>query len=721
MKHRYARLGVSVLAAAVLAVPMVVATAEVVVPSTPRVGSLVQVGPIDQVNAFPTWYRDNDGAGNTSRLEQCLPIPPATVDPFCAAPVLPNPAAPMSYPDNYPNEIFYQMATANPLPTMKVEMNLEGAYSTGAVIPGDEMVFARIRIRDGSFADGTVLRIIHPYGIDEITATAKKGINSTVDVGLAPGVFTGALGGRIGPFLKWDPAVAPPAPAGYTGDPAVLHSVVGSPYGTNSVTVQEKQPNGTFSTIASTDQFLIQGRYATKSGVDINKAVYTQRATGTGTVDVFASSEVGQVINVSANPLGFPQTTMLTDNGRYFAHLPVIGTVPPDATVEVVNTTDNPDTSKTAAVVDQVTITSAVFTTGAPTDPGVNTLVVNAVSSDALTNPDLTVTGFGPLVAGTATFTTLAPPATITVTSARGGSATVPVTSIGAVTAPTLPVAAFTAPTTVSQGQPVVLDGAASTGTIATWSWTQTAGTSVPLANVGVSAVSFTPTAVGLYTFELVVSGPGGTSAPVSHSISVTVAGPLTVSAGPNQTVQRGTAVTLDASATTNQVSVTWTQITGPAVTLSSTTALKPTFTYPLMPLPAAAVGVANAGYVANNAALTFRVTALSTDGVTTDSADVVITPAPETISAVAARYRTAGGTWRVTGTTSISAGQRVAVVLGSLPTGQTIGTAVVGAGGAFSVRAGAVPDPRVAPAATQVTVVSETGAVASFTLNITT
>jgi hypothetical protein len=722
MKVKHMRRGVIALAAVALAIPVFTASATVIVPAGPRVGSLVQVGPVAAENGFPTWYRDNNGAGVTSRLEMCLPVPPATADPICAPPDLPNPNAPMVYPTNYPNEIFYQLATAAPSANTLVEMNLEGAYATGAVIPGDEIVFGRIRIRDRTIADGVTWRVTHPYGIDEITATGGKGINMTQDVGLTPGAFGTALGSRIGPFLKWDPAVPPAAPAGYTGDPAVPHAVVGSPYGTNSVKVEQKNPDGTFTLISQTALFSVQGRYATNSGVDVDRAVYAQQADGTGTVDVFASSEVGQSIQVKANAaVGFSTSLLRGEQGRYFGRLPVTaaGGVPSGATIDVINAGDKPVALKTVKLADIVTITSAVYTVGAA---GSSQLVVTASSSDALNNPALAVTGFGPLVGGTGTFTTDAPPPMITVTSARGGSATITVSVTGPPFSAIAPVAAFTAPATATSGQTVTLNGTGSTGDITTWTWTQTAGPAVVLTGAGTSIVTFSPVDPGTYTFELVVAGPGGTSAPASNSVVVSAAVPLVANAGVDQAVQRGTLATLDASATSGQKSLAWTQTLGQTMTLSSTTATKPTFTYPLMALPSAPVGSANPGYVRDNAPLTFQMTALGVDGVTTASDTVVISPLAETISGVTARYRTGGGGWRVTGTTSILAGQRVTVVLGPLPTGRTIGTATVDNVGAFSVRAGLSPDPRVpAPTATQVTVISQTGAMASFNLTITT
>ena len=723
MKIKHPRWGMAALVAIALAAPVITAVATPIVPPNPRAGSLVQVGPIDAQNGFPTWYRDKDGNGATSRLELCLPVAPTTVDPYCAPPALPNPNAPMSYPANYPDEMFYQLATAavtTPSMDMLIEMNLEAAYSTGPVVPGNEMVFGRIRIRDRKtgFTPGTTWRITHPYGIDEIVADDRGQMNMTEDIGAVAGVFGAALGGRVGPFLKWDPAVAPAAPVGYTGDPTVNHQVVGSPYGTNDVKVERKNADGSYTLLGQTNLFSVQGRYATNAGVDVDRAVYSQQADGTGTVDVFASSESNQSIQAKASPLGFATTLLQADQGRYYARLPVTGGVPDGATIDVVNAGDKPVATKTARLTDIVTITSAAYTTG---PPAAGTLVVNAASSDALNKPALTVTGFGPLdAAGTGTFATLAPPPMITVTSARGGSATIAVSAAGPASAALPPVAAFTVPNSVTVGQSVVMDAAASTGDITTWTWTQTAGPAVTLTGAGTSTATFTPSAAGSYTFELVVAGPGGTSLPVSRTIPVADAVALSVNAGPDQIVQRGTDVTLNAGATAGQQSITWSQIAGPAMQLSSTTALTPTFTYPLMGLPTAPAGSANPGYAPDNGPLTFRVTAVGVDGVTTATDDVVVSPSAESITGITARFRTGTPQWRVTGTTSILAGQRVTVVLGSLATGKTIGSAVVDNVGTFSLRSGGDPDPRVAPAATQVTVISQTGGIATANLNVT-
>src|SRR3954447_3080143 len=326
-------------------------------PAGPRGGSLVQVGPIAE-HGFPAWYRDSDNV----RLEPCVTLD----DPLCAVTpdTLPNPDAPVSYPANFPDEFFYQLAGASvPLTTgatATIGMDLEGAWATGAVVEGDQMVFGRVRIRFDAPA-GEKYRIVHPYGIDEIVADDKRGVNMTEDIGITPGAFGGALKSRIGPFLKWDPAVAPAAPAGYTGNPGVDHRVVGSPYGTNFVRVERIDDAGNvLAVLGSTDLFSVQGRYATNSGVDVNQATYTVGPNGTGVVEVYATSEPGQSIQVTGNPtLGFHTTPLRGQNRRYYARIPVTGWVPAGTGIEVVNAGDKPVTSKTSKLVDVVNVTRA--------------------------------------------------------------------------------------------------------------------------------------------------------------------------------------------------------------------------------------------------------------------------------------------------------------------------------------------------------------------------
>ena len=226
---------------------------------------------------------------------------------------------------------------------------------------GDQMVFARVRIKDVNvpqrhhLADHPPVRRgrDHRGRRQEVRASTRR-----CDIGLAPGNFSGALAGRVGPFLKWDPSVAPAAPAGYIGDPGVLHKVVGSPYDTNYVKVEQKNADGSWSLVGQwDDQFSLQGRLAVNSGVDVDAATFTGDDNG-GFVDVYASSDAAQSIVVSANAtLGTPATPMREVDGRYYARIAVDTKIPAGTQLEVVNTGDKPVAKKLAPITDQVAVT----------------------------------------------------------------------------------------------------------------------------------------------------------------------------------------------------------------------------------------------------------------------------------------------------------------------------------------------------------------------------
>ncbi|HEX8629267.1 MAG TPA: hypothetical protein VF755_13970, partial [Catenuloplanes sp.] len=285
----------------------------------------------------------------------------------------------------------------------------------------------------------------------------------------------------------------------------------------------------------------------------------------------------------------------------------------------------------------------------------------------------------------------LAPPATVTVTSSKGGSTTVPVTATGPAMQPGAPVAAAASPAGAVVGQTVTLDGSASVGAIDTYAWRQTAGPTVTLSGTNAARATFVASTVGTYTFQLVVTGPGGASAPMAVTVGVKAGGAMVANAGPDQTVVRGraAAVTLDASATEGANTLTWRQVSGPAVTLTGANTARATFRMPGLTLPTANP---DPNYAVTNAPLVFEVTATGPGGTGTDR--VVVTPQPETLSALSVRYRDRSpGEWRISGTSNLAAGQTVAIVLGPDLKGPLIATATVSATGTFDARP-ATPNP---------------------------
>jgi hypothetical protein len=147
--------------------------------------------------------------------------------------------------------------------------------------------------------------------------------------------------------------------------------------------------------------------------------------------------------------------------------------------------------------------------------------------------------------------------------------------------------------------------------------------------------------------------------------------------------------VTLDGSRSALADEYAWSQVSGPPVTLNGKATARPTFTLPLMGLPTSTT-TANPTYQTDTRPVVLRLTVTGQGG-QTSSDEVTVAPARENLSITAAEYRR-GLEWRVSGTTDILAGQRVAVVLGQSLTGRVLGYANVDAVGAWSFRgAGAV------------------------------
>ncbi len=219
---------------------------------------LTAVGPVNPAHGFPVWYQDANGL----RLELCLDSNGLCLE----SP--PNPTQPPSVPGNFTAEAFWWSAEAS-MPTTGdgealLVLALEAAFGTEEPIAGDQAVFGRIRVRIDNLVAGETYRVIHPFGVDEFVAqnADDRGINFTEDIGCAAGPcdFSLALNSRVGPFLRWDPAVQPAAPAGYIGDPNVLHPVVGSPFGTNFFRVEGPNVGGPGVNAIQTNLFAVQGK-----------------------------------------------------------------------------------------------------------------------------------------------------------------------------------------------------------------------------------------------------------------------------------------------------------------------------------------------------------------------------------------------------------------------------------------------------------------------------
>lgn len=236
---------------------------------------LATVGPTNPTTTVPAFYDDTNGVSLGFCLDfasgLCLTVPPLVGNAH-------------SQLVGWGDEGFYWSADVIDMPlsdggNATLIMALEAAWLSldGLPAPGQETVFGRLRIRVRTGTNnGTNLpatyTITHPYGVETFDAVPpnvlnQNAINFTNDNNnlILPQNFTFALQGPVGPFLRWDPAVPPAAPAGFVGNPAVPHSVIGSPLGTNFFAVAV---NGV--EVGRTDQFGVSGQIAAnRPGPDI--------------------------------------------------------------------------------------------------------------------------------------------------------------------------------------------------------------------------------------------------------------------------------------------------------------------------------------------------------------------------------------------------------------------------------------------------------------------
>lgn len=385
---------------------------------------LKEVGPIDADTGFPLWYKDNQDVRLELVWQRGDPLAPALGDPEGDAPLRNLPA--------FPDESFYMLAEAELVSggtgqngRVRVVLALEATFGGNeAIADGQQIVFGRIRFRIDDAVPEATYTLTHPYGTVVGKADDRGRVFETQDIGVSPLVFEDALGAQVAPFLTWTPD--PSLPAGYIGDGNRAHTVTGSPFGTNFARVEGpnigdagERPDpadpGNINKIY-TDLFVLQGRRATRAGVDVPRAVYSRDAGGAVTLDVFARSEPGQNLVLSGPGLA---TTALQGGaqGNYF--LRIAGDATTLGGVTVTNQTDAPASVKPATVVDAVEITAAEY------NRATGELTVTATSSDAQNAP-LHLEGRG-LPAGATPGTPIqldAPPHEVTVRSDAGGAAT---------------------------------------------------------------------------------------------------------------------------------------------------------------------------------------------------------------------------------------------------------------------------------------------------------
>ncbi|MFK8331116.1 Ig-like domain-containing protein [Pseudomonas sp. BJa5] len=405
---------------------------------------------------YPMWYQDNDDLS----LELCqsraassrvpVSVPPAYMCTLLPEPGIYDDALPLVFPDNWPPEMFWYLAETS-IPAVGnsgYEMDvyvagIEAAFAAENPVDGDQQSFARIRIRVSVPQAGTYV-ITHPYGVETVNVTTpgRRAINITRDVGIgAPGDFSGALKGALGPFLRGAGGpykeVNPDTSTieTFIGDPNITEPVIGSPFNTNFVKIEG--PAGTI----QTNLFTVSGKVLdqrTQVAAELQRASYRRTAEGTR-VEVFAKAPNTATLCfretlalVPGTPPSPCQFNLLADNsGLFFAHHLSSAAPPP---VVVVTATDpsgvNRPTALSSKLSDVVKVTTARY------DWANKRLRIEASSSDEVQVPDLVAQGYGRL-SKSGTLQTLTvndlqqPPATVTIKSAAGGSDTEAVVVVG--------------------------------------------------------------------------------------------------------------------------------------------------------------------------------------------------------------------------------------------------------------------------------------------------
>lgn len=407
---------------------------------------------------FPMWYQDN----NQLSMELCqsraassrVPVstPPAYMCTLLPEPGVFDDSLPMVFPDNWPPEAFWFLAeTAIPnngagFGVDAYVAGIEAAFASGNPVDGDQQSFARIRIRVNVPVAGTYT-ITHPYGVETVNVTTpgRRAINITKDIGIgAPGNFSGALNGAIGPFLRsinGPYTEVNPDTGGietFVGDPNLTEAVTGSPFNTNFLRIDG--PSGVGS--IQTNLFTVAGKVLDnrqQTHVAVDRATYRRTSAGVR-AEVFAKADSSstlcfrETVALLPGPPPTPcQTSLLGDNnGLFFGQRLGTGTLP---SVVVVTATNPAGTTRPTAV--SAKLTDVVKIQTARYSWANHSLLIEATSTDEVAVPDMVAQGYGRLSkTGTLQKITVAdltqPPATVTVKSAAGGSDTEPVVVVGA-------------------------------------------------------------------------------------------------------------------------------------------------------------------------------------------------------------------------------------------------------------------------------------------------
>jgi hypothetical protein len=349
--------------------------------------ALSAVGPTDPSVGFPAYYQDTAG----TRVQLCI----RAGDPCLAGTTV---TGFPSTPTNIQPETFYWVADADPgslpgLPNslIKLRLSLEAAFGSGTPQTGQQITFGRINIVAKGLAPNTSYTFTHPYGTATATSDSLGGLKFRDNIGCpapTPGVppcdFSIALSSNVGPFLKWDPAVAPAAPAGFLGDAVTAHPIVGSPLGTNFLRVAS---GGV--TLAQTNNFIIAGKlwvppvtvspvgglFGAPQSVTLTAAdpAYSVRYTLDGTTPTATSPvytapiTIGSATATTKTTLTYAASDPAGNVGAAFSQTYTVDTTPPTVSASLASGSYTGAQSVSLVAVDDVGPSTIYYTTDGST------------------------------------------------------------------------------------------------------------------------------------------------------------------------------------------------------------------------------------------------------------------------------------------------------------------------------------------------------------------
>src|SRR5947207_1469314 len=527
---------------------------------------LAAVGAIDPANGFPRWYMDKNGL----QLGQCLDT--SVIDPCAVIPELPDPTQPVIFNTNFPPEFFNWRAVAEidniggvggrGLLVLSVQGVFAGPTETAADGNGFQAVFARyrVRVRPNGLVPGATYTVTAPFGVRSFVADAVGVINFTDDQGCPLGAplpcdFASVVPTtNAGPFLTWDPATPPPAPAGFIGNANIPHAITGSPFGTNFFRIERPNVGGPGVNSVQTNLFTnvigkIYVRPATSTTLNStpNPSVFGQAVTLTATVAPVptdplvptgsvtfkdGATTLGTValVNGSASLVtstlaaGSHSLTASYGGSLEFAvstSAVVTQTVNKGQTTTTLTSTPNPSTAGQAVTL-STTVTAVAPAVGVPTgsvtfmDGATPLATVALVNGNASLVTSALTTGNHSLTAvygGSANFLTSTSPAVNQVVNSQ---------TTTSLTAPPNPSVIGQAVTLTAVVSPVAPGTGVPTGTV-TFRDGATVLATVTLANGSASFVTST-LAVGSHSLTAAYSGGGNflasTSAIVIHTVN---------------------------------------------------------------------------------------------------------------------------------------------------------------------------------------------------------